>query len=316
MANPIPYTHIAPNALQQRQQEQALAMSLRKNDTTLVAMTSDEFLDYALAIKESQGMSRNDALSWIDGIAGLPTANPAAIKHSWDQNKGTGKEIGSYLPVFSDARKLTKLASDLHKGGGAYSKYRVNYHGGKAYVVIAGYAGLRQHLTASHYLANNPKVVSMGIGKLGAADTIRSGFLLSVIFSVAFHSLDQMLNDSATWHTFLAGVTVDVVSAVTGGAIAWGVTSMFIGGAAMAAVGPILLVVIAGAAATWYLNDLASQYQVAERMAVRLIVAESRLASEFNRLDREIKRGLNHANEDPVGFMHKLFGVPYFGRFQ
>ncbi len=205
------------------------------------------------------------------------------------------------------------MARDLQKGGSVFTKYRVNTHLGKAYVVFKGYPGLRTHLTGTRYLASNPKVISLGIGKLGAANAIKGGIVISIVFSVAFHALDQLLNERATWHDFVAGVSVDVVSALTGGAIAWGAVSVVVGATAMAAVGPIALVVVVGAGITYALNAVADHYSITERIAGLLKESEARMKENTRKMREEIRRGLNYADEDPVGFMHKLFGVPYFG---
>ncbi len=59
------------------------------------------------------------------------------------------------------------------------------------FVILEDYAGLRTQLNGTRYLAN-PKVVSMAIGKLGAARAINGGVVISVIFSLGFHALDQL----------------------------------------------------------------------------------------------------------------------------
>lgn len=157
----------------------------------------------------------------------------------------------------------------------------------------------------------------MGIGKFGVKDAVRGGFVVSIIFSVAFHTLDQLMNDSATWHMFVAGVTVDVVSAVTGGAIVWGAAVLYAGGAvAMAAVGPLVIVVGAGIGMTMVLNAIADRYDLSRKLAEALIKAEQRLYANVDRIKSGYRKGLNYAEEDPVGFMHRLFGIPYLRGFE
>lgn len=202
----------------------------------------------------------------------------------------------------------------MARGGHILSKYQVKTHAGRAYVVLKGYPGLRAQLNGTRYLLNNPKIVSMGIGKLGAARAIKGGIVISVIFSVAFHALEQLLNDRATWHDFVAGVTIDVATAVTGAGIAWGVVAAVVGGTAMATIGPIVLVVIAGAALTAWLGSFAKRHQLTERLAQLLKDAELQIMSDIRQIKYETRRVLNYADKDPIGFMHKLFGVPYFGR--
>ena len=290
-----------------------LVATLNKNDTTLVAFTVDEFLDYAVAVKVSQGMSQQDARSWIDQVVQSSATLSEATKRHWMEHRDLIKGVGAYTAVAFDLSTLGTLASDLKKGGSYFTKYRVSIHSGKAYVVINGYAGLRQHLTASRYLALNPKVVSMGVGKAGAISKVGGGVLVSVLFSVAFHALDQLMNDAVTWHHFVAGVTVDVVSAVTAGTFAWVAVSAVFTGTAMVAVGPMVAVVIVGIGATYALGLLSEQLDINERVANALIEAEKRLTSSINQIKTEVNKGLTYADEDPVGFMHRLFGIPYLG---
>lgn len=278
-------------------------------------MTPEEFVDFVISQKMASGMTLAQTTAWVDGLIEASAEIPANVKQTWAASKNTVKDTGAYLPVFSDAKALAVLAADMKKGGNMFAKYRISSHVGKAYIVFEGYPGLRTHLTGTRYLVNNPKVVSMGVGKLGAANAIKGGLVISIIFSVASHAIEQVLNDRATWHDFVAGVSVDVVSAITGGAIVWGVVSAVVGGTAMAAVGPIALVVVVGVGAgvTYASAAVANHYNITERLANMLREFESPMRENYRNMKNEVKKGLNYADEDPVGFMHRLFGVPYFG---
>ncbi|SMF27008.1 hypothetical protein SAMN02745866_01709 [Alteromonadaceae bacterium Bs31] len=82
----------------------------------------------------------------------------------------------------------------------------------------------------------------------------------------------------------------------------------------MATIGPIVLVVIAGAALTAWLGSFAERHQLTERLAQLLKDTELQIMSDIRQIKYETRRVLNYADKDPIGFMHKLFGVPYFGR--
>ncbi|GAB2525680.1 hypothetical protein [Microbulbifer agarilyticus] len=215
----------------------------------------------------------------------------------------------------ADAKVLAALAYDMHKGGNLFTTYQIKTYSGRSFVMFKGYAGLRSQLTGTRYLANNPKVVSLGVGKLGAAKAIKGGLVFSVVFSIAFHSIEQLLNDRATWHDFVAGVSVDVVSAVAGSAIAWSTVSTVVGAAAMATIGPIALVVVVGVGATYALSAISEHYGLTKKLSQLLKDAESRMVKNLEDIRRETRKGLNYMDEDPIGFMHRLFGLPYL-RFQ
>jgi hypothetical protein len=292
-----------------------LVQVLKKNKQTLVVMMPDEFIDFIVVQKKRSGLTNEDITNWLDSLIANATDVSAAAKQEWLKQKEKLKSAGAFLPVLNDSKTLAVLAADLLKGGSILSGYRVNTHAGRAYVILQGYPGLRSQLTGTRYLLNNPKVIRMGVGKMGAANAIKGGVVIAIVFSVAFHALDQMMNDRATWHDFVAGVGFDVASAVTGAALAWGVVSTVVGATAMAAVGPILLVVAVGAGITLALNAVGEHYEITEKLVHLLKDAESRYVSNIRQMKSEIRRGLNYADEDPVGFMRRLFGLPYLRQY-
>ncbi|MBL4608267.1 MAG: hypothetical protein JKY01_10635 [Pseudomonadales bacterium] len=296
--------------------KQQLAGALSRNSHSLVVMTPEEFLDFAITQQKSSGMTTDQVATWLDTLTQSSTHAFAESKKHWNLHESTVKMVGAYLPVASDAKKLRILALEMHKGGTIFGQYRVNTYKGRSYVILKGNAGLRSQLTGSRYLANNPKVVSMGIGKLGVANAIKGGVIISVIFSVAFHALEQLMNDEATWHHFVGDVSVDVASATAGAAIAWLVVSGMVGATAMAAIGPIALVVFAGGGATVALNALGDHFELANNLAELLKKAEQRMLANLQETQHEIRKGLNYAHEDPVGFLLKLFNVPYLEGFE
>ncbi len=42
--------------------------------------------------------------------------------------------------------------------------------------------------------------------------------------------------------------------------------------------------------------------------------SEARAIENIQQIHSEVRKGLNYADEDPIGFMHRLFAVPYLGR--
>lgn len=296
-----------------RQETQSLSNALSQNQHSLIVMCPDEFIDFVARQKQSEGLSKEGAYQWISSVVENAKELASRSKAMWNDYSAKVKAGGSYLPVLSDTKALALLAVEMRRGGHLLSKYQVKNYGGRAYVIIKGYAGLRQQLTGTRYLANNPTVVSMAIGKLGALKAIKGGVVISIVFSVTFHALDLLINDQATWHNFVAGVAVDVASATAGAAIAWSAVSAMVGATAMAAVGPIALVVFVGAGATYLLGLLADHFELTTRLSTLLKEAEARMRKSYEQTTREIRKGLNYAEEDPVGFMHRLFGIPYLG---
>lgn len=298
------------------QDTEELRAALQRNNHSVVVMSPAEFIDFSITQKRQSGESDDAIIAWLDRLIQQSSAFPQSAKAQWHLNKGKIKTFGGYLPVFSDSAALGALALEMKRGGNILGKYRVANYSGKSYVILEGYAGLRSQLLGTRYLANNPRVISMAIGKAGAANAIKGGVVITVIFSLAFHSLDQLINDNATWHDFVSGVTVDLVSVAAGSAIAWSAVSAVVGATAMVAIGPIAIVVVTGALLTAGFNALSDHFDLTNKLAKLLREAESRMKESAAEIDREVRRGLTLADEDPVGFMHKLFGVPYFGSFR
>ena len=299
-------------AAQTARETRALNDALKKNEHSLVVMMPNEFMEFLVLEKKRQGLTNAQIIEWLDQAIESSADIPQAAKQQWQDQKERLKNAGAFLPVLSDSHTLMVLAREMARGGHILSKYRVNTFAGRSYVVLKGYAGLRNQLNGTRYLINNPKVVSMGIGKLGAAKAIKGGVVISIVFSVAFHALEQLMNDRATWHDFVAGVTIDVASSLIGAGIAWGAVSAVVGATAMAAIGPIALVVVVGAGITLALNALNEHYQITQRLASMLKEAESNMRANLREMQYEINRGLNFANDDPIGFLHWMFGVPYY----
>lgn len=110
----------------------------------------------------------------------------------------------------------------MKHSGRVFSNYRIKRYRDAEYVFFCGYSGLRQDLKGTRYLANNPKVVSMGIGQAGIKEVVKGGFIVSISISAGFHAVDQLMDDERTWHHFVGNIAVDIVIAAAASGIAWG----------------------------------------------------------------------------------------------
>ena len=302
----------------QEQQRNKLAKALSGNNHTLIALTSNEYLNLIASIKKSQGYTHQQTLHWLDNIVNSTAGVTASTKNSWHQFKATwsehgdmAKSLASYWPVFKDSWLLSALALELNRGGNVFSKYKVVTYPRETFILLYSNPALRKHLTRNIFIASNPQIVNMGIGKLGAFNAIKTGSIFTVVFSVAFHGLDQLMQDQLTWHHFVGGVAVDVVLAAAATGIVWGIVASVVGVAAMVAVGPMLIVVGGGLLLTMGFNFLSTEYQLVDKVVALLQEAERRNKEEISAIQRHVKRSLTYSKEDPVGFMHHLFAIPY-----
>lgn len=150
---------------------------------------------------------------------------------------------------------------------------------------------------------------------MGVEKAIKGGFVVTIIISVFFHGIEQMINDNATWHDFIGGMAVDVSIAAVSSGISWGLIATYVGGtAAMVAVGPMIAVVIIGTVLTLLTSAFIDSDEMAKRISNSLRVMEENIKNSVTQLNYEIDRAERMYYNNPIEFIHRLFGIPYTGR--
>ncbi|WP_052749083.1 hypothetical protein [Arsukibacterium ikkense] len=284
----------------QRQNE--IAHVLEQHNTTLLVMNSAEFVELALNIKQQSGMTELQSRQWLIALLNLTDAS----KNAWQVNDTKIKFISGFTSAGLDAAAMAIIARDLQRGGNVFAKFQVQQFQGQQHIVFEGYAGLRQHLTGTRYLAANPKIVSMGIGKLGALKAIKIGFAVTIVVSVAFHGLDQLMNDQRTWHHFVGGVAADAIYSCAVAVGSWSLVASVVGGASMMAIGPILAVVLVGVALGLIVYLFDSHFELSEKLAALLVEFEAQLNADVASL-KQLKVDYQR---DRQGFLKRLFAIP------
>lgn len=293
--------------LRKRKREEELSRILKLNQHNLVNMNTSEFIDYVVGVKKLSGQSSEQIISWFEATF---EKNNISLD-TWLAYRDWIKNGVGLAPIGLDVLAFSAIALEMKRSGKVFDTFKIRNYSGKNYIIFRGYPGLRKHLTGRVYLANSPKLVSFGVGKLGALKAVKSGFVLSILISVGFHAVDQMLDDKKLWHDFVGGVAVDLAIAATSSGIAWAGVSYLAGTAAVIAVGPILAVIIVGtlvAGAAMFLIDTDG---ITEKIAASLRVAESNAKNNLQRIQNDLRNTNNLYEENPIKFMHNLFGIPY-----
>ncbi|WP_028774982.1 hypothetical protein [Shewanella waksmanii] len=297
----------ARRAIAERQRQHQIKSLLSGNNHTLIQMSSAEFVDYIISVKMKQGMTRAEAVDSIDELLVRNDCLPA----SWNRHKEGLKTLGSWFPVLDDVKALTLLAVEMQRQGNVFGKFKVKVYGNAPAVIINSYPGLKAHLSGTRYLASNPKLFTIGVGKLSANKAMKGGFVVSIVISVAFHFTEQLLNDNVTWHHFVAGVAVDM--AVVGAAIVtskatMGIISVYVGGAvAGAAVTPLLVVVIVGGAFAYFFSDMSSYQNL---LVAELVRIENDLKRDFVIERNKFIEVSKEYQKDPYGVLSRFFNIP------
>ena len=167
-------------------------------------------------------------------------------------------------------------------------------------VIIDSYPGIRAYLKGTRYLASNPKLFTIGVGKLEAAKAMKTGFVVSLIISVTFHVIEQVLNDQKTWYDLVAGVGVAI--GISSGVIALG--GSLIAGSAIA---PLIIIVAVGFLFAWVFRDTTVYV---DYLTQHLHICEENIQAGKVRIRNQIQKLEKDYKDSPVDFIKGIFGVP------
>jgi len=302
----------ARRAIAERQRQNQIKSLLSGNNHTLIQMNSAEFVEYIISVKMKQGKSRSEVVDWLDEL--LEEHNSLSSK--WKRIKDPLKTGGGLYPLFDDMKALAIIAAAMQRQGNVFGKFKIKVYNGSPAIIMSSYPGIKAHLTGTRYLASNPKLFTIGVGKLEAAKAMKGGFVLTLIISVTFHATDYLLNDQKTWHDLVAGVAVDM--AVVGAAIV--TTSTILGVASAASAGlatiiagtvlvPLLVVVIVGVAFSIAFSDTSDYVKV---LSDELRNIENKIQSGVVKIKAGAQKINSEYKENPNEFLHEIFGVPMF----
>lgn len=217
----------------------------------------------------------------------------------WQSLKGKMEYGVGYYANFDDAKVLTKLVADLGSfGSQAYIK---NYNG-KVHIILKGRPGLRKVLTGTKYGITNPKVVTMGLGKIGAVNAAKSGGIISIVLITAFRVIDFFMSDTMTLNRLFGTLATDVVKIGIATAASIAAASAVVGFGVTIAIGPILAVVVVGVAFNYGLNELDKKYSITDRVVAGLDEMESNARALSNRFKQKATNSAGQLTESIIDY--------------
>lgn len=215
-------------------------------------------------------------------------------KQTWDKYQKGTKVTAENTSNASSVLLLTRVLSDL---GVTANKAYIKYYGGKPHIIFKGFAGQRNIFTGVKYSATNPKIVQMGIGKIGATNVAKQGGVLSIVIMSGYRITDYVLRDSATLSQLIGGLATDIakIGVSTGAAIlaAKGAGVLF----GSAVIGPLVAVVVVGFAISEVLNILDEKYRITEKVIQLVEEAELNLKESIEHGKRELNEKVVDATE-------------------
>ncbi|MCG3469328.1 hypothetical protein L7750_02620 [Xenorhabdus bovienii] len=149
-------------------------------------------------------------LSEGEAMAYLKVLDPN-FYNSWKNNIKTIYSYTDLVSSFSgniyDSYGVAKIVNDLRSFGVDAKEYAGK--DGKRYIKLTGYPGVRNYLNATRYLANNPRIVSFGVGTLGIESGIAQGARFGVVFSAAYRLIELIFKDEYGLVELFVNLTMD-----------------------------------------------------------------------------------------------------------
>lgn len=234
--------------------DNTLRLELQNNHTEVMILTLEE------AFKVLQSWGWKDTK---DTWKSVTTSTGAQVMINYGVNVKDVVTTSMVIAQFNvHGLKATKLGIKATLGMKAAVSLN---HLGNEIITLSGYSGLRRILTGTRYRLDNPKIVQLGIGKYGLANSIKSGTVLTFYVAAGFRILDYILNDEVYLTTLIGSLATDIVKI----AISAAVSGMF-GAASIAFVSfvafNLAVVVGAGLATSYALNEIDEYYGITPKV--------------------------------------------------
>ncbi|WP_372624848.1 hypothetical protein [Arsukibacterium sp.] len=127
-------------------------------------------------------------------------------------------------------------------------------------------------------------MIKMAVGTEGLKSSAKSGFLVSVIFSVSLHSIQWLFEDEYRWTHWLGGISTDLVKiaiASTAGYLAAAGAALFMGSAVVAVV-PIIIGVAVSLLVGYTLNVIDKKFEITKSLIQWFEYQEKSLLDKVN----------------------------------
>ncbi len=255
--------------------------------------------------------SRDEAYSaWLSDRVQQGKLVAEEARKFYNEWKVYPEKAANYFSSIGDFQTLVRLARDL----GPLEAFYVKEYKGKLYLILKGNAKLRTILTGTRYGVANPKAVSMGLGYLGAVESIHAGGILTAILVSAVDVMTEVLSDSPSLSRLIGTLAVDVAKVALGAAASFAAVSLLYGAAAVGAsfaLGPLAVAVIVGLAVGTMLDFIDDRYKLKERLTTMLrdvmVVAAQKLAEAKAGIDQ----GLADTRESLIDAAARLVGAAF-----
>lgn len=211
---------------------------------------------------------------------------------------GLSRNLSNYASTVLDVKTAIRLFKDL----GFTGKVALKEVKGAQYVIFKGYPGQRSIFNATRYLATNPKVVDMAIGKIGAQKSVLSGVRLTTYLIVPLNILGFILDDKKTMYELIGETATDLLKVGIAGALA-ALAATTVATATTLAAGPLIVAIGVGLIASFGLDALDQQLGVTRTLIKAIEDLDEKtfgkIESELIKVEKRLKWQI--LNGFPVG---------------
>ncbi|NHB92652.1 hypothetical protein C5469_11020 [Photorhabdus cinerea] len=177
--------------------------------------------------------------------------------NSWKNNVKTiysyTDPVSSFAGNIYDSFGVARIVNDLRSFGVEATEYFGK--DGRRYIKLSGYPGVRNYLNATRYLANNPRIVSFGVGTLGIETGIAQGARFGIVFSAAYRLVELIFKDEYGLVDLFVNLTMDAAKLAISIGIATAANTLLV--SPLLAIGGSLMLVTLGIFTIGFLTSLA-----------------------------------------------------------
>ncbi|WP_051583110.1 hypothetical protein [Morganella morganii] len=223
-----------------------------KIESTIGDDTDDENVSALITVEEAEYVLKN-----------TNTSNPFSTAK--EALFGVGDLVSNFAGSVYESGRVYRIINEF--GGLGVKATEYIGKNGNIYIRLSGHSGVRVFLNATRYLADNPKVLYMGIGTMGQNDVSVRSARFSIVYSLAYRAVELIFKDEYTLTNFFVNVTMDmaklVVSMQVGTAVVTGLMT-FSSIAAGSVIAVSLLIFTAGLIISFLLYELDEQFGISE----------------------------------------------------
>ncbi len=265
--------------------EVMMAEQMDANNVEALVMTPEDFLSILQDKAKSSPATAQAILKALQG---------SVFAQYWKQEFYPNVNQPAVIPVGQLAADVLTLSKAFTALGVVGTKAYTKTVNGRLYFILKGPPGLRNTLTGTRFLANNPKIVQLGLGKQGLKNVAKGGFILGLVVTAGFEVTDYILNDEKTMMDLVGSIGYEAVKSGVVVALAYG-TGLLVG--AFIGVAALPMGVMFGAALVFGvgLNMLDNSYEV-----------KGKVLATFKALPAKLEQGAYRLREDGLPTLEQI----------